>query len=148
MEVEILKKSGVDLRARGIEARARRYEYIDGQRSRYPLRVMCGCLKASAKAYYGWLERKSVRKERSDLRETAVRIAVTEKFYFHKRRNGSKRLSDELKDSGIEAGRYLTRWINAGRGPGRETAKAVQAADDGLTRDASEPEPAERVGEH
>jgi putative transposase len=75
------------------------------------LRVMCGCLKVSAKAYYAWLERKSVRKERSDLRETAVRIAVKEKFYFHKRRYGSKRLSDELKDSGIEAGRYLTRRI-------------------------------------
>lgn len=71
------------------------------------MRVMCGCLKVSAKAYYAWAER--IRQP--ETRETSVRAAVREKFYFHKRRYGSKRLSDELKDAGIEAGRYLTRRI-------------------------------------
>lgn len=72
------------------------------------MRVMCGCLKVSAKAYYAWAERKE---RRPALRETAVRAAVREKFYFHKCRYGSKRLSGELKNEGLMAGRYLTRRI-------------------------------------
>ena len=68
---------------------------------------MCGCLKVSAKAYYAWAERKG----KTDERGALVRVAVQEKFYFHKGRYGAKRLSGELKDAGIEAGRYLTRRI-------------------------------------
>ena len=87
------------------------------------MRVMCGCLKVSAKAYYAWAERKE---RRPALRETAVRIAVQEKFYFHKRRYGSKRLSDELKDAGIAAGRYLKKRIR--KSWGHAAARLVAAS--------------------
>lgn len=68
---------------------------------------MCGCLKVSAKAYYAWRARKGTRRER----ELSIRMAVKEKFYFHKRRYGAKRLSGELKDSGVMAGCYLVRRV-------------------------------------
>lgn len=60
-------------------------------------------MKVSRAGYYAWAARKSC----SDEREASIRAAVTEKFYFHRRRYGAKRLSGELKDSGIKAGRYL-----------------------------------------
>ena len=43
--------------------------------------------------------------------ESEVKKKVVELFYFHQRRYGSKRLSDELKDSGVRAGRFLVRRV-------------------------------------
>src|SRR5690606_34413491 len=71
------------------------------------MRVMCGCLKVSANAYYAW----AARKERPDEREASIRTAVKDKFYFHKRRYGAKRLSGELKESGVKAGCFLVRRV-------------------------------------
>lgn len=71
------------------------------------MRIMCGCLKVSAKAYYAW----AARKTRPDEREASIKTAVKDKFYFHKRRYGAKRLSGELKESGLSIGRFLTRRV-------------------------------------
>jgi transposase InsO family protein len=60
-------------------------------------------MKVSRTAYYAWAGRGG----EPDRRQAAVRTAVKEKFYFHKRRYGSRRVSDELKDEGVSAGRYL-----------------------------------------
>lgn len=68
---------------------------------------MCGCLKVSVNAYYAWGSRKGRRSER----EAAIRAAVKEVFYFHRRAYGSKRLSDELKSGGRSIGRFLTRRV-------------------------------------
>ena len=57
----------------------------------------------SRSAYYAW----AARSVRADKRQAAVRIAVKDKFYFHKSRYGSRRVSGELKDEGMSAGRYL-----------------------------------------
>lgn len=40
-----------------------------------------------------------------------MRTAVKDKFYFHRRRYGAKRLSGELKESGVKAGCYLVRRV-------------------------------------
>ena len=45
-----------------------------------------------------------------------VRAAVKDKFYFHRRTYGSKRLSDELKEDGIRAGRYYVRRVMSEEG--------------------------------
>lgn len=60
-------------------------------------------MKVSRSAYYGWAERR----KKPDERQASIRIAVTDVFYFHKRRYGARRVSDELKDEGIKAGRFL-----------------------------------------
>lgn len=68
------------------------------------MRIMFRAMKVSRSAYYAW----AVRAGQANGREAAVKTAVTEKFYFHKRRYGAKRISDELKDEGLRIGRYLT----------------------------------------
>ena len=59
-------------------------------------------MKVSRTAYYAW----AVRSKEEPERLSAVRVAVKEKFYFHKKRYGSRRVSGELKDEGVNAGRY------------------------------------------
>ena len=49
-------------------------------------------------------------------RRAAVLVAVKDKFYFHKRTYGSKRLSDALKEEGIKAGRYFVRRVMSQEG--------------------------------
>jgi transposase InsO family protein len=78
-------------------------EFIEGERDNYPLRLLLYCMKVSRTAYYAW----AARSARLDDKERRIRVAVKEKFYFHKRRYGSRRVSDELKEEGVKAGRYL-----------------------------------------
>lgn len=97
------KKGRTDL----FEKRVRRYEFVKKMSEKYPLQKLFEIGSVSRSAYYAW----AVGKARRDLRQASIRVAVMEKFYFHKRTYGSKRLSDELKDAGVMAGRYLTRRI-------------------------------------
>ena len=97
------KKGRTDLR----EGRVRRYEFIEKESGGYPVRVLLEAAEVSRTAYYEWLKRH----EQIDEKRAWIKAAVTEKFYFHKRTYGSKRLSDELKEEGVKAGRYLTRRI-------------------------------------
>lgn len=71
--------------------------------------MLCRCLKVSRTAYYAWAARKT--KIGPKLKEASVRTAVKDLFYFHRRTYGSKRLSDELKEKGVKAGRYLVRRV-------------------------------------
>jgi transposase InsO family protein len=97
------KKGRTDL----FERRVSRYEFIEKTSEKYPVRELLKVAEVSRSAYYAW----AARKDRRGEEEASIRVAVMEKFYFHKRTYGSKRLSDELKEDGIKAGRYLTRRI-------------------------------------
>ena len=66
----------------------------------------------SRSAYYAWVSRRAQTQDRQAL----VRAAVKDKFYFHRRTYGSKRLSDELKEDGIRAGRYYVRRVMSEEG--------------------------------
>ena len=61
-------------------------------------------MKVSRSAYYAW----AVNGKKPKEKEATMRAKVVDKFYFHKGRYGSRRVSDELKDEGIMIGRYLT----------------------------------------
>jgi len=67
------------------------------------MRLLFKVMKVSRSAYYGWAEKR----KKPDGKEESIRAAVKDVFYFHKRRYGSRRVSDELKDEGIKAGRFL-----------------------------------------
>lgn len=67
------------------------------------MRLLLKVMKVSRSAYYAWAARRRKPKDK----EAAINAAVKEVFYFHKRRYGSRRVSDELKDEGIKAGRFL-----------------------------------------
>lgn len=60
-------------------------------------------MKVSRTAYYAW----AARGKEPPQRQASVAAAVKNKFYFHKSRYGSRRVSGELKDEGVSAGRYL-----------------------------------------
>lgn len=92
--------------------RVRRYEFIEKASGRYPLRQLLRVAGVSRSGYYAWAARRSERGER----QTVVREAVKDKFYYHKRRYGSKRLSDELKEDGIKVGRYIVRRVMSEEG--------------------------------
>lgn len=102
------KKGRTDLR----EGRVSRYEFIEKESGGYPLRVLLEAAEVSRTAYYVWLSRH----ERVDERRAALAVAVTDKFYFHKRTYGSKRLSDSREEDGVKVGRYLTRRIMSEEG--------------------------------
>jgi putative transposase len=66
------------------------------------MRIMFRCLKVSRSAYYAWVSRQDKADE-----QAWIRTKVLDKFYFHKRRYGSRRVSDDLKDEGVKVGRFL-----------------------------------------
>lgn len=68
-------------------------------------------MKVSRSAYYAWVERRKKPNE-----QASIRTAVKDLFYFHRRTYGSKRLSDELKASGVQVGRYLARRVMSEEG--------------------------------
>ena len=64
-------------------------------------------MKVSRTAYYAW----AAREAKTVPGEASIRVEVKDLFYFHRRTYGSKRLSDELKEKGVKAGRYLVRRV-------------------------------------
>lgn len=93
------KKGRTDLQ----QKRVRRYKFIEKESRKYPLSELLKVAKVSRSAYYAWLARGAD----ADVKKAEIRTAVKDKFYFHKRTYGSKRLSDELKDAGVKAGRKI-----------------------------------------
>lgn len=68
---------------------------------------MLGCMGVSRSAYYAW----AARRQSAQDKDRRIRVAVKEKFYFHKKRYGSRRVSGELKDEGVMVGRFLVRRV-------------------------------------
>lgn len=102
------KKGRTELR----KGRVSRYEFVEKKSGGYPLRVLLEAAEVSRTAYYVWQSGH----EKAGEHRAAIRAAVKDKFYFHKRTYGSKRLSDELKEDGVKVGRYLTRRIMSEEG--------------------------------
>mgnify|MGYP000049963203 CR=1 FL=1 len=65
---------------------------------------LCQALKVGEAAFYAWRKGKTYRlsRKKSELAE-----AVKEMFYLHRRRYGARRISVELKASGLPVGRRL-----------------------------------------
>lgn len=61
-------------------------------------------MRVSEAAYYAWRGRKSYQLSRRRSEQVA---AVKEAFYLHRRRYGARRISAELKASGLAVGRRL-----------------------------------------
>lgn len=69
------------------------------------MRAACRVLNVSEAAYYAWRQGLTYRVSEKK-RELAE--AVKEVFYLHRRRYGARRISADLKASGLKAGRHLT----------------------------------------
>jgi len=67
------------------------------------MRMFLRVMKVSRSAYYAW----AAKAKKPGGEQASIRTAVKDVFYFHKRRYGSRRVADELKDEGVRAGRFL-----------------------------------------
>ena len=92
------------------------------ERLNYPLRLLLRCMKASRSAYYAW----AAKAKRPGEKEGSIRAAVKDVFYFHKRRYGSRRVSDELKESGVKAGRFMVTRVMREEGLKAKYPRAFQ----------------------
>jgi transposase InsO family protein len=79
-----------------------RYEFIQQQAGRYPVRRMCEVLEVSRGGYYGWLDRSSSRREREDRRLTAHIRSIHREY---RGLYGSPRIHRELRRRGIRCSR-------------------------------------------
>jgi transposase InsO family protein len=79
-----------------------RFAFIDGEKAHYPVRMLCRMLAVSRAGYYAWTRRGPSRREREDLRLGVEVAAIHAEF---KRRYGSPRVHDELRDRGWRVGR-------------------------------------------
>ena len=70
------------------------------------MRLLLKAMKVGRSAYYAWAA-KAERRKKPGEKEATIRAAVKDKFYFHKHRYGSRRVSEELKGEGIKAGRFV-----------------------------------------
>ena len=88
-----------------------KYGFIREQQKTYPVTVLCRVMQVSTSAYYAW------QKASSDLDKTLQReqleAKVYELFELNKKVYGARRMSDALKKSGINAGRYKARGLMA-----------------------------------
>ena len=73
--------------------------------------VLCRVMQVSTSAYYAWLQ-EADNPDKTWQREQ-LEAKVIELFEVHKKVYGSRRLSDALKEIGIDAGRYKVRGLMA-----------------------------------
>jgi putative transposase len=79
---------------------------VDKLSTEYSVRRVCDLLKVSFSSFYAWR-----RQETYILSEKKVKVgeAVKKVFDAHYRRYGARRIVAELRDNGVEIGRYQTR---------------------------------------
>jgi len=78
-----------------------KYEFIRAEKARYPVTLLCRCVKATRSGFYAWLRRGSKR-EQDDRR---LLVAIRECFQENRRAYGSPRIYEELKARGIRCSR-------------------------------------------
>ena len=79
-----------------------RFDFIRTHASEYPVMRMCQVLGVSKAGYYVWRKRAPSVRERSDLR---LKLEIRTIHRASKRRYGSPRVHDELRDQGIRCGK-------------------------------------------
>ncbi len=83
-----------------------RYRFIDEEKARYPLWLLCRVMRVSRSAYHDYRRGRSYA---VSARQVAISEQVTTIFYRHRRRYGARRIAAELKAEGVGAGRHLVR---------------------------------------
>jgi transposase InsO family protein len=79
-----------------------RYAFIEAEKAKYPVRVLCGCLQVSASGYYGWQASEPSARSREDAR---LSVSVAAEFRRLRGRYGSPRIHGELRGRGERVSR-------------------------------------------
>lgn len=79
-----------------------KYAFIEQQRGRHPVRVMCAALQVSPSGYYAWRSRPESQRSRADRElKKVIRLAFEE----NRRTYGVPRIQLELREQGYRVGR-------------------------------------------
>jgi len=79
-----------------------RFAFIDRERQRYPLGLLCRVLGVSRAGYYVWRQRAETPQPDKD---ATLRVAIRAIFREHKGRYGSPRVWDDLREDGWQISR-------------------------------------------
>ncbi|MFV0387185.1 MAG: IS3 family transposase [Pyrinomonadaceae bacterium] len=82
--------------------RVARYAFIKRHRGEYRLSVLCRAMKVSESAYYAWKKGLTYRVS-TELAELTAKIRKI--FFEHRRRYGARRITAELRATGVKIGR-------------------------------------------
>lgn len=84
-----------------------RYGFIREQQKAYPITLLCAVMQVSSSAYYAWAKQPEATGQAKEAQAFERRVAQV--FEDSKQTYGSRRIADELKKSGIPAGRHKVR---------------------------------------
>lgn len=129
-----------------------RFELIDEAKRDFPVQRLCKVLAVSPSGYFAWKNRPASRRQREDLVLLAhVRAAFSRSHETY----GSPRMTHELREQGLEAGRRVARlmrenWLRA-RQPRRfrrttDSGHAFPVAPNRLDQDFAAAAPNEKWG--
>jgi putative transposase len=76
-----------------------RYRFIDTHKKTWPIRLMYQVLNVSASGYYDWRRRPESARRQSN---RALDSQIGQIYSEHKQRYGAPRITDELKDRGLQ----------------------------------------------
>ena len=86
-----------------------RYGFIREQKKAYPVTVLCAVMQVSTSAYYAWAKQPEATGRAKEAQ--ALERQIAQIFEDSKQTYGSRRIEDELKKSGIPAGRHKVRSV-------------------------------------
>ena len=78
-----------------------KYEFIRAEKARYPVALVCRCVKVTRSGFYAWLRRGSKR----ELDDQRLLTLIREIFLENRRAYGSRRIYKELRARGIRCSR-------------------------------------------
>lgn len=84
-----------------------RYGFIREQQKAYPITLLCAVMQVSSSAYYAWAKQSEATGQAKEAQ--AFERWIAQVFEDSKQTYGSRRIVDELKKSGIPAGRHKVR---------------------------------------
>ncbi|MFI5979233.1 IS3 family transposase [Streptomyces sp. NPDC051452] len=109
MKTEFLGKSGGLLRS-GVSVNEK-YEFIDGEKDRFPVKKMCAWMQVSKSGFYDWRSRPlSVTAERRE----ELKVVIREVFENSDETYGYRRVHAALARRGVQAGPELVRTLMRG----------------------------------
>jgi transposase InsO family protein len=79
-----------------------RFQLIDAAKKEFPVRRLCKVLDVSPSGYFAWKSRPACRRQREDL---VLLAHVRAAFALSNETYGSPRMTHELRDQGVPAGR-------------------------------------------
>jgi transposase InsO family protein len=114
-----------------------RYGFIREQQKAYPITVLCAAMQVSTSAYYAWAKQPEATGQAKE--SLAFERRVARIFEDSRQTYGSRRIADELRKSGMPAGRHKVRSAMARLGLQVRYPKRFKVTTDGNHGEAISP---------